>query len=54
VSPQNTLAVVTDAIFGSVAESAVPVSVALVALGVLMGISIFILERRVRAVEVVG
>ena len=54
VSPQNTLAVVTDAIFGNVAESAVPVSVALVALGVLLGISIFILERRVRAVEVVG
>jgi ABC-2 type transport system permease protein len=54
VSPQNTLAVVTDAIFGNVTESAVPVSVALVALGVLLGISIFILERRVRAVEVVG
>jgi ABC-2 type transport system permease protein len=54
VSPQNTLAVVTDAIFGNVAQSAVPVSVALVALGVLLGISIFILERRVRAVEVVG
>jgi ABC-2 type transport system permease protein len=54
VSPQNTLAVVTDAIFGNVPESAVPVSVALVALGVLLGISIFILERRVRAVEVVG
>ena len=54
VSPQNTLAVVTDAIFGNVAESAVPVWVALVALGVLLGISIFILERRVRAVEVVG
>ena len=54
VSPQNTLAVVTDAIFGNVAESAVPVPVALVALGVFLGISIFILERRVRAVEVVG
>jgi len=54
VSPQNTLAVVTDAIFGNVAESAVPVSVALVALAVLLGISVLILERRVRAVEVVG
>jgi ABC-2 type transport system permease protein len=54
VSPQNTLAVVTDAIFGNTSASAVPVPVALVALGVLLGISIFILERRVRAVEVVG
>ncbi len=54
VSPQNTLAVVTDAIFGNASASAVPVPVALVALGVLLGISIFILERRVRAVEVVG
>jgi ABC-2 type transport system permease protein len=54
VSPQNTLAVVTDAMFGNVSERAVPVSVALMALGVLLGISVLILERRVRAVEVVG
>jgi len=54
VSPQNTLAVVTDAIFGTVSDSAVPVAAALFVLGALMAVSVLILERRVRAVDVVA
>jgi len=54
VSPQNTLAVVTDAIFGTVSDSAVPVAAALLVLGALMAVSVLILERRVRAVDVVA
>lgn len=54
LSPQNTLLVVTDAIFGAGTDSAVPVALALLALGALLAISVFVLERRVRAVDVVA
>ena len=54
VSPQNTLLAVTDAIFGSVTDDAVPLAAALAALGALLAISVVILERRVRAVDVVA
>jgi ABC-2 type transport system permease protein len=54
VSPQNTLAVVTDAIFGTASDGAVPVAAALFVLGALMAVSVLILERRVRAVDVVA
>lgn len=54
ISPQNTLAVVTDWIFGAPQQDSVPVYLALITLAVLLGICGWILERRVRAVEVVG
>jgi ABC-2 type transport system permease protein len=54
VSPQNTLLVVTDAIFGASPDGAIPVAAALVALGGLLAACIVILERRVRAVDVVA
>ena len=53
VSPQGTLAVVTDAIFGISRGPALPVAVAVVLVAALIAVSIAILERRVRAVEVV-
>jgi ABC-2 type transport system permease protein len=53
VSPQDTLAVVTDAIFGVSAQPALPVPLAIGLVGALMLLSILVLERRVRAVEVV-
>jgi len=53
VSPQNTLLRVIDAIFG-VSDGAVPLAAALVALGALLVMSVVILERRVRAVDVVA
>jgi ABC-type transport system involved in multi-copper enzyme maturation permease subunit len=53
VSPQDTLAVVTDAIFGVSREPALPVAVAVALVAALIAISIAVLERRVRAVEVV-
>lgn len=54
VSPQETLSVVTDAIFGMSGEPALPVAIAVVLVGALVAASIAVLERRVRAVEVVG
>jgi ABC-2 type transport system permease protein len=53
LSPQNTLSIVTDALFGSVLEPAIPVVLAVVSLVMLLGVCILVLERRVRAVDVV-
>jgi len=53
VSPQDTLAVLTDAIFGTPTEPALPVALAVALVAVLIGVSIAVLERRIRAVEVV-
>ena len=53
VSPQDTLAVVTDAIFGMSREPALPVALAVALVAALVAVSIAVLERRVRAVEVV-
>jgi ABC-2 type transport system permease protein len=55
ISPQNTLAIVTDWIFGTPQDdTTVPVYVAVAALAVILGLCVWILERRVRAVEAVG
>jgi len=54
VSPQNTLAVVTDAIFNGAADAPIPVPVAALAVGAILALCAWILERRVRAVEAVG
>jgi ABC-2 type transport system permease protein len=54
LSPQNTLAVVTDALFGIDSDTGIPVSVALMAVIALLGICVVVLERRVRAVDVVA
>lgn len=54
VSPQNTLAVVTDAIFDGAADAPIPIPVALLALVAILAMSAWVLERRVRAVEAVG
>ena len=52
LSPQNTLRVVTDALFG--VEPEIPVTLALFAIVALMGVCVAVLERRVRAVDVVA
>jgi ABC-2 type transport system permease protein len=52
LSPQNTLLVVTDALFGI--EPEIPVPIALIAIVTLMGVCVAVLERRVRAVDVVA
>jgi ABC-2 type transport system permease protein len=52
LSPQNTLLVVTDALFGI--EPEIPVTIALVAIVTLMGVCVAVLERRVRAIDVVA
>jgi ABC-2 type transport system permease protein len=54
VSPQNTLAVITDWLFGAPQDDTVPIYVAVIALTIMLGICVWILERRVRAVEAVG
>ncbi len=54
LSPQNTLVVVTDAVFGIKSETEIPVAVALIAIVVLLGVCVVVLERRVRAVDVVA
>ena len=51
VSPQNTLLVITDALFGI--EPEIPVTLALIAIMTLMAVCVAVLERRVRAVDVV-
>jgi hypothetical protein len=53
VSPQDTLAIVIDAIFGMSREPALPVAVAVSLVVALIAVSIAVLERRVRAVEIV-
>jgi ABC-2 type transport system permease protein len=52
LSPQNTLAAITDALFGI--EPDIPVTVAVVAIVAVMGVCVAVLERRVRAVDVVA
>ena len=52
LSPQNTLRVVTDALFGI--EPEIPVTIALFAIVALMAVCIAVLERRIRAVDVVA
>jgi len=54
LSPQNTLVVVTDALFGIDSGTEIPVAVALIAVVTLLGICAVVLERRVRAVDVVA
>ena len=53
VSPQDTLGIVIDAIFGMSKAPALPVAVAVALVAALIAGSIAILERRVRAVEAV-
>lgn len=52
LSPQNTLVVITDALFGIQPE--IPIAIALIAIVALMGVCAAVLERRVRAVDVVA
>ena len=54
LSPENTLLVVNDAIFGGTPDSTIPLAVAIGTLAVLFAGCIVILERRVRAVDVVA
>jgi ABC-2 type transport system permease protein len=53
ISPGDTLEVIADAIFRVPAPRALPVPVALLTVVVLIAASIWVLERRVRGVEVV-
>jgi ABC-2 type transport system permease protein len=53
MSPGDTLEIIADAIFRVPAPPAMPVPVALLTVVVLIGASIWVLERRVRGVEVV-
>ncbi len=53
VSPGETLDVIADAVFRIPGAPAVPVFVAVAGVAVLVGISVLVLERRIRAVEVV-
>jgi len=52
LSPQNTLLVITDALFGI--EPEIPVTIALIAIATLMAVCVAVLEQRVRAVDVVA
>ena len=52
LSPQNTLLVIADALFGI--EPEIPVTIALIAIVTLMAVCVAVLERRVRAVDVVA
>jgi ABC-2 type transport system permease protein len=54
VSPQETLSVITDAIFGMSREPGLPLAIAVALVVALIAVSIAVLERRVRAVEAVG
>jgi ABC-2 type transport system permease protein len=54
LSPQDTLDVIADAIFRIRRPPVIPVSAAFAAVVVLIALSIWILERRVRGVEVVA
>jgi hypothetical protein len=54
ISPEDTLDVIADAMFRVRAQPAIPVSVALLTVLMLIGASLWILERRVRGVEVVA
>ena len=52
LSPQNTLLVITDALFGI--EPEIPVTIALIAIVTLIAVCVAVLEWRVRAVDVVA
>jgi ABC-2 type transport system permease protein len=54
LSPQNTLQLVNDAMFGAAPDRAIPLAVAVGVLAAIFAICILILERRVRAVDVVA
>jgi ABC-2 type transport system permease protein len=54
VSPAEMLDVIANAIFRSRIEPPVPVYVAVIAILVIIGVAMLILERRIRAVEVVA
>jgi ABC-2 type transport system permease protein len=54
ISPGEMLDVIANAIFRSRGEPAVPVFIAVLAIAVIIGLSMLILERRIRAVEVVA
>jgi ABC-2 type transport system permease protein len=54
LSPQDTLDVIADAIFRVARPPGIPVPAAFIAVVVLIALSIWILERRVRGVEVVA
>lgn len=54
ISPGDTLDIIADAVFRVATRPAMPLPAALLAVAVLIGGSIWILERRVRAVEVVA
>jgi ABC-2 type transport system permease protein len=54
ISPGEMLDVIANAIFRSRAEPPVPVYVAVIAVFVVIGLAMLILERRIRAVEVVA
>jgi ABC-2 type transport system permease protein len=52
LSPQNTLLVIADALFGI--EPEIPVTIALIAIVTLMAVCVAVLEQRVRGVDVVA
>lgn len=54
LSPEDTLDVIADAIFRVRGQPAIPVPLAVLSVAVLIGASMWILERRVRGVEVVA
>lgn len=54
LSPQNTLAVVTDALFGFSSGSEIPVTIALLAVAAVLVLCVVVLDRQVRAVDVVA
>lgn len=54
ISPQNTLRLINDAIFGIAAANALPVVLGAFVLFALMALCVLVLERRVRAVDVVA
>ena len=54
ISPGEMLDVIANAIFRGRGEPAVPVYIAVLAIAVIIGLAILILERRIRAVEVVA
>ena len=54
ISPGEMLDVIANAIFRTRGEPAVPVFIAVLTIAVIIGLSMLILERRIRAVEVVA
>ena len=54
ISPGEMLDVIANAIFRARGEPAVPVFIAVLTIAVIIGLSMLILERRIRAVEVVA